>query len=104
MSSWLTPLEISGKSERTGFRLSAQIWQALALVIYRLISDGVSVQDISHAGLVLGRLDFSKKAAHWSNCEVMALDSNGRLYKNAANSTREFRNGLADYFYSIVSK
>ncbi len=102
LSSWLTPLEQGGKAERAGFRLSAQIWQALALVIYRLSSDGASVQDVSHAGLVLGRLDYSKKATHWSACEVMALDSNGRLYKNAANSTREFRNGLADYFYSIV--
>ncbi|MFM2584057.1 hypothetical protein [Vibrio campbellii] len=103
LSSWLTPLEQGGKAERAGFRLSAQIWQALALVIYRLSSDGASVQDVSHAGLVLGRLDYSKKATHWSACEVMALDSNGRLYKNAANSTREFRNGLADYFYRIVS-
>lgn len=85
-------------------RLSAQIWRALALVIYRLSSDGASVQDVSNAGLVLGRLDYSKKATHWSGCEVMALDSNGRLYKNAANSTREFRNGLADYFYRIVSR
>ncbi|EGR1224860.1 hypothetical protein MDT99_000527 [Vibrio vulnificus] len=104
LSSWLTPLEQGGKAERAGFRLSAQIWQALALVIYRLSSDGASVQDVSHAGLVLGRLDYSKKATHWSACEVMALDSNGRLYKNAANSTREFRNGLADYFYSVVSQ
>lgn len=104
LSSWLTPLEQGGKAERAGFRLSAQIWQALALVIYRLSSDGASVQDVSHAGLVLGRLDYSKKATHWRACEVMALDSNGRLYKNAANSTREFRNGLADYFYRIVSR
>ncbi|MFA0612627.1 hypothetical protein AB4582_00180 [Vibrio splendidus] len=104
LSSWLTPLEQGGKAERAGFRLSAQIWQALALVIYRLSSDGASVQDVSHAGLVLGRLDYSKKATHWNDCEVMALDSNGRLYKNAANSTREFRNGLADYFYSVFSR
>ncbi|BAX51823.1 hypothetical protein PDPUS_1_00448 [Photobacterium damselae subsp. piscicida] len=102
LSSWLTPLEKAGKAERAGFRLSAQIWQALALVIYQLVSDGASVQDVSHAGFVLGQLDYSKKATHWSNCEVMALDSNGRLYKNAANSTREFRNGLAIYFYNYV--
>ncbi|WP_419237202.1 hypothetical protein ACN08P_02720 [Photobacterium leiognathi subsp. mandapamensis] len=102
LNSWLTSLEHGGKAERAGFRLSAQIWQALALVIHRLISDGASVQDVSHAGLVLGRLDYSKRATHWNDCEVMALDSNGRLYKNAANSTREFRNGLADYFYSVI--
>ncbi|PMH16343.1 hypothetical protein BCU71_17510 [Vibrio lentus] len=104
LSSWLTPLEQGGKAERAGFRLSAQIWQALALVIYRLSSDCASVQDVSHAGLVLGRLDYSKRATHWSACEVMGLDSNGRLYKNAANSTREFRNGMADYFYNVVSR
>lgn len=102
LRSWLSPLVQGSKAERAGFRLSAQIWQALALVIHQLISDDVSVQGISQAGLVLGRLDYSKKAIHWSDCEVMALDSNGRLYKNAANSTREFRNGLARYFYSIV--
>lgn len=104
LRSWLTPLLQGSKSERAGFRLSAQIWQALALVIHQLISDGVSVQDISKAGLILGRLDYSKKATHWSDCKVMALDSNGRLYKNAANSTREFRNGLARYFYRIIRK
>lgn len=104
LTSWLIPLEQGGKAERAGFRLSAQIWQALALVIHRLISDGSSVQDVRHAGLILGRLDYSKKAIHWGDCEVMALDSNGRLYKNAANSTREFRNGLASYFYRIVKK
>ncbi len=104
LSSWLTPLDQAGKAERDGFRLSAQIWQALALVIYRLVSDGASVQDVRHAGFVLGQLDYSKKAAHWSDCEVMALDSNGRLYKNAANSTREFRNGLAVYFYDYVQR
>ncbi|MGR5323285.1 hypothetical protein ACP3VW_05270 [Vibrio sp. DNB22_17_1] len=104
LSSWLAPLEQGGKAERAGFRLSAQIWQAMALVIHRLSSDGASVQDVSHAGLVLGQLDYCKKASHWGDCEVMALDSNGRLYKNAANSTREFRNGLADYFYSVVSR
>ncbi|WP_284634014.1 hypothetical protein [Photobacterium damselae] len=102
LSSWLTPLEQGGKAERAGFRLSAQIWQALALVIHRLISDGASVQEVSNAGLILGQLDYCKKASHWGDCEVMALDSNGRLYKNAANSTREFRNGLADYFYGVV--
>lgn len=100
LNSWLIPLKQAGKEGRAGFRLSAQIWQALALVVHKLISDGATVQDISHAGLVIGELDYSKKAVHWSCCEVMALDSNGRLYKNAANSTREFRIGLARYFYS----
>ncbi|WP_423808218.1 hypothetical protein OUO06_16670 [Photobacterium damselae] len=101
---WLLPLKRNNNSMRTGFRLSAQIWQALSLVIYQLVAGRSSIEDISKAGLILGKLDYSKKAVHWHNCEVMDLDSNGRLFKNSANSTREFRNGLAKYFLSIVNK
>ncbi len=100
LKAWLQPLE-NNKLTKDGFRLSAQIWQALSLVVYQLVVDGASVEEVTQAGLVLGRLDYSKKAKHWHNCEVMGLDSNGRLFKNTANSTREFRNGLARYFLSL---
>ncbi|WP_305815716.1 hypothetical protein [Photobacterium leiognathi] len=102
LSAWLQPLKQGNKSMRAGFRLSAQIWQALSLVVYQLIVNGDSIEKIINAGLALGELDYSKKATHWHNCEVMALDSNGRLFKNSANSTREYRNGLATYFYNFV--
>ncbi|MFS1869906.1 hypothetical protein [Vibrio lentus] len=100
---WIHPLKQGNKSMRAGFRLSAQIWQALSLVVYQLVANGASIEDVTNAGWHLGKLDYSKKATHWHDCEVMGLDSNGRLYKNSANSTREYRNGLATYFYSLVS-
>lgn len=103
LMAWLQPLQNNNK-HRTGFRLSAQIWQALSLVLHQLINDDATIEDVSKAGLILGQLDYSKKAAHWHDCEVMALDSNGRLYKNAASSTREFKIGLAKYFLHLVSK
>lgn len=102
LKAWLQPLQNNNKLTRGGFRLSAQIWQALSLVVYKLVADGASIEDITQAGLILGRLDYSKRATHWHNCGVMGLDSNGRLFKNTANSTREFRNGLAQYFLALV--
>ncbi len=103
LKAWLQPLQSNNKLTRGGFRLSAQIWQALSLVLHQLVADGASVEEVTQAGLVLGKLDYSKKATHWHNCDVMGLDSNGRLFKNAMNSTREFRNGLAKYFLGLVS-
>lgn len=102
LKAWLQPLENNNKLTKDGFRLSAQIWQALSLVVYKLVADGASIEDITQAGLILGILDYSKRATHWHNCGVMGLDSNGRLFKNTANSTREFRNGLAQYFLALV--
>ncbi|WP_419240482.1 hypothetical protein [Photobacterium leiognathi] len=101
LKAWLQPLENNNKLAKDGFRLSAQIWQALSLVVYTLVADDASIEDITLAGLILGRLNYSKRATHWHNCRVMGLDSNGRLFKSTANSTREFRNGLARYFLSL---
>ncbi|HIF9108092.1 TPA: hypothetical protein ACX6PT_000810 [Photobacterium damselae] len=101
LDAWLKPLKFDA-SKRIGFRLSAQIWQALSLVLHHLVTNGSSIKDLTFAGRLLGELDYSKKAAHWHNCEVMGLDSNGRLFKNSVNSTREFRNGLASYFLDLV--
>ncbi len=104
LGAWLQPLTHNEHRLRTGFRLSAQIWQALSIVIFKLVSRGASSSELIQAGIVLGKLDYSKKAPHWQNCDVMDLDSNGRLYKNSANSTRDFRNGLADYFLFVIKQ
>ncbi|MDP2531560.1 hypothetical protein Q8W16_03395 [Photobacterium damselae subsp. piscicida] len=103
LDAWLQPLKQGDKSIRTGFRLSSQIWQALSLVVHQLAMNNISIEEVTQAGIVLGELDYSKRATHWRNCEVMELDSNGRLYKSAANSTREFRIGLARYFIGVIS-
>ncbi|TON63933.1 hypothetical protein CGH51_25705, partial [Vibrio parahaemolyticus] len=64
--------------------------------------NGASIEQVKRAGQIIGRLDYGKKATHWNECDVMKLDSNGRLYKNSANSSREFRAGLARYFINLV--
>ncbi|WP_029825753.1 hypothetical protein [Vibrio parahaemolyticus] len=103
MRSWLKPLGESFVSNRSGYQLSPQVWQALGLVIYQLVKDGMSSDELEKAGRALGKLDYSKNANHWKNCPVMELDTQGRIYKNAANSTRQFRFGLQEYFLKVIS-
>ncbi|EGQ8007517.1 hypothetical protein [Vibrio parahaemolyticus] len=103
ISGWLEPLKASFKSNRSGYQLSPQVWQSLGLVIHRLINDGMSIEELTNAGRVLGSLDYSKNAKHWKICPVMELDSQGRIYKNAASSTRLFRVGLQEYFLKVIN-
>ncbi|WP_045498846.1 hypothetical protein [Vibrio hyugaensis] len=99
---WLEPIYSGSELARGGFRLSAQIWQALSLVVHELVSKGAGVELVEGAGAKLGQLDYSKQASHWQNCDVMGLDSNGRLFKSAVKSTREFKRGLKDYFLDCI--
>lgn len=100
---WLEPLYENRLQDRSGFRLSAQIWQALSLVVNELVLDGRTLNEILYAGQQLSKLDYGKQAKHWKDCDVMQLDSNGRLFKNGAKSTREFKLGLKDYFIKVVA-
>ncbi|MDA0151582.1 hypothetical protein OH460_04610 [Vibrio sp. Makdt] len=100
---WLTPIRENHEHDRKGFRLSAQIWQALSLVINALVLEGKTLDQVSNAGAQLGKLDYGKRAKHWKNCDVMQLDSNGRLFKNGVRSTREFKLGLKDYFIKVLT-
>ncbi|MGF1758956.1 hypothetical protein L4D76_13660 [Photobacterium sagamiensis] len=102
LRAWLAPLEHRFVHNRSGYHLSPQVWLALGLVIHQLVKDGASVEMLAEAGKTLGELDYRKSASHWRNCQVMELDAKGRVYKNAANSTRQFRIGLADYFLQLV--
>ncbi|MCW8336015.1 hypothetical protein [Vibrio paucivorans] len=99
---WLEPLRRDFVGNRSGYHLSPQVWQALGLTIHQLVSDGASIEELNIAGKVLGQLNYSKNAKHWSNCSVMELDSKGRIYKNAASSTRQFRVGLFEYFENLL--
>ncbi|HHB1579577.1 TPA: hypothetical protein ACN983_004694 [Vibrio parahaemolyticus] len=99
---WLEPLRRDFVGNRSGYHLSPQVWQALGLTIHQLVSDGASIEELNIAGKVLGQLNYSKNAKHWSNCSVMELDSKGRIYKNAASSTRQFRVGLFEYFKNFL--
>ncbi|HFD4043586.1 TPA: hypothetical protein ACGU4V_003731 [Vibrio vulnificus] len=103
ISGWLEPLKASFISNRSGYQLSPQVWQSLGLVIHQLVNDGMSDHELTDAGRVLGSLNYSKNAKHWENCPVMELDAQGRIYKNAASSTRLFRIGLQEYFLSVIN-
>lgn len=103
MRGWLKPLKESFISDRSGYHLSPQVWQALGLVIHQLVKDGMSPDELEHAGRVLGNLNYSKNVKHWKKCPVMELDTQGRIYKNAAASTRLFRAGLLDYFLKVIN-
>lgn len=102
INAWLEPLKDTFINNRSGYHLSPQVWQALGLTIHQLVNHGASLQDLKTAALILGNLDYSKNASHWSSCSVMAMDSKGRIYKNAASSTRLFRMGLFEYFIGLT--
>lgn len=103
MKGWLESLKEAFVDNRSGYHLSPQVWLALGLTIHQLVSNGASCEDLKIAGKVLGQLNYSKNAKHWSNCSVMELDSKGRIYKNAAGSTRQFRVGLFEYFFAVLN-
>ncbi|MEZ8064304.1 MULTISPECIES: hypothetical protein [Vibrio] len=103
LQAWLAPLREDFTGNRSGYHLSPQVWQALGLTIHQLVSDGASCEDLKIAGEVLGQLNYRKNAKHWSNCSVMELDSKGRIYKNSAASTRQFRVGLFEYFCAVLN-
>ncbi|KOO13724.1 hypothetical protein AKJ18_17550 [Vibrio xuii] len=103
IQAWLEPLREDFADNRSGYHLSPQVWQAVGLTIHQLVSDGASCEDLKIAGEVLGQLNYSKNAKHWSNCSVMELDSKGRIYKNSAGSTRQFRVGLFEYFFAVLN-
>ena len=103
LQAWLEPLREDFTGNRSGYHLSPQVWLALGLTIHQLVSDGASCEDLKIAGEVLGQLNYSKNAKHWSNCSVMELDSKGRIYKNSAASTRQFRVGLFEYFCAVLN-
>ncbi|MEZ9544416.1 hypothetical protein AB4209_21100 [Vibrio sp. 10N.286.48.C11] len=102
LRAWLEPLKSTFVDDRSGYHLSPQIWQAIGLTFHHLNQDGVSNDDLMAAGNVLGQLDYGKSARHWEDCSVMDLDAKGRIYKNAASSTRLFRAGLTEYFVEAV--
>lgn len=102
LKEWLEAQREAFTINRSGYQLSPQVWQALGLTIHQLLSNGASGEKLKVAGKALGQLDYSKNAKHWSHCSVMELDSKGRIYKNAAGSTRQFRVGLFEYFVTLL--
>ncbi|WP_318510086.1 hypothetical protein [Photobacterium leiognathi] len=103
LKAWLKPLKVQFANNRSGYHLSPQVWQALGLTIHQLLNNEVSITALKNAGKTLGELNYSKSASHWGRCDVMELDSKGRAYKNASNSTRQFRSGLSTYFLEVIN-
>ncbi len=100
---WVQMQNEAFANNRSGYQLSPQVWQALGLTIHQLVFEGSSCDSLKVAAKILGQLDYSKNAKHWANCPVMELDSKGRVYKNSASSTRQFRSGLVEYFLAILA-
>ncbi|MEH0690908.1 hypothetical protein H4F17_17900 [Vibrio cholerae] len=102
LRAWLEPLKNAFVDDRSGYHLSPQVWQAIGLTFHHLNQGDVSNDELVSAGNAIGKLDYSKTAKHWNDCSVMDLDAKGRIYKNAASSTRLFRAGLAEYFVGVI--
>lgn len=102
LRAWLEPLKNAFVDDRSGYHLSPQVWQAIGLTFHHLNQGDVSNDELVSAGNAIGKLDYSKTAKHWNDCSVMDLDAKGRIYKNAASSTRLFRAGLAEYFVEVI--
>lgn len=100
--SWLDEATTQFLRNRDGFHYSTQIWQALALVVHELLRRECDLEKIAIYGQILGKLDYSKKASHWSNCKAMVLDTSGINYKNATNGGRSFRDAVARYFLELI--
>lgn len=98
LKSWLAAVQPQMTKSSKGFSHSTQLWQALGLVMHNLIvKEEASLKDCSEAGRRLGKLDYSKSATHWGNCDAMEIDASGVNYKNATGGGRAFRIGLANY-------
>ncbi|EAS40733.1 hypothetical protein C9J48_11025 [Photobacterium profundum] len=104
LTAWLEGVKEKLRQNRDGFYYSTQVWQALGLVIYHLlfVSKSNDINQFATAGRVLGDLDYARNASHWANCKAMTKDINGENYKNATKGGRTFREGVAEYFVSIV--
>ncbi|MGR6861520.1 hypothetical protein ACU5EH_15095 [Aliivibrio salmonicida] len=101
MKAWLEGIK-KQLIDRDGYHYSPQIWQSLGLVIHNLVKTKMDEANIKQAGKILGRLDYSKKALHWKNCNAMELDASGSYYKNATGGGRAFRVGISKYFLEVI--
>lgn len=101
LSAWLDGVENELYVCPKGLYKSTQLWQALGLVLHDLINiEKATPLQCENAGSALGKINYSKSAAHWENCDVMEIDKTGKAYKNASGGGRAFRVGLARYLLS----
>ncbi|WP_318474363.1 hypothetical protein [Photobacterium leiognathi] len=104
MHSWLKTIEPCLKSNVNSFLYSTQVWQAIGLVIHFLLKDHDPSSEIFHeAGIKIGKLNYDKSSMHWSQCKALKLDISGSHYINATGGGRTLRDGMAQYFISLMS-
>lgn len=92
---WLDGVKEQFVSDRDGFHYSPSLWLAIGLLINRL--NHSDEDEVAMVAKQLSKLDYSRSAEHWVDCEVMVLDGKGSEYKNASGGGRPFRIGLANY-------
>lgn len=79
--------------DRTGFQLVATLIQGLGLVfnnLWRTYESLPSVERTNHiyqAAKKLGRLDYSRRAIHWSDCSCVSLSEHGTYIVNTGGAT-----------------
>lgn len=101
LKQWLSFLEPQFKNNPHGFHYSTQVWQAIGLVIYHLHKTS-NTESIGRAASILGSLDYDKSASHWSACHALKLDASRKTYVNATGGGRSLRDGVAEYFISLL--
>ncbi|MEZ9170357.1 hypothetical protein AB4122_02705 [Vibrio cyclitrophicus] len=87
--------------DRQGFQLVATLIQGLGLVFHNLwvtyesLAPAERTNYIYQAARKLGKLDYSRMAAHWSDCTCVSLNENGMYIVNTGGSTS--RKGFATH-------
>ncbi|HIF9276601.1 TPA: hypothetical protein ACX6QU_000256 [Photobacterium damselae] len=105
MKGWICGLEKELQYNHSGFHHSMQVWQALGLVIYHLRNKkNTNLKDFNSAGKLLSKLDYSKSAEHWSQCQAFKKDSTNTFWINATGGGRTFRDKVAQYFIELIEE
>ena len=102
LASWIDELGERFSKNKNDYQVSSSLIQSLGLVFYTLYEIHYKnkktneIYEITKAAKELAKLDYSKKATQWSNCEVMQKSNKG--YINSSSGGATFRIGLAKYF------
>ncbi|WP_318463190.1 DNA sulfur modification protein DndB [Photobacterium leiognathi] len=103
MKGWVSCLENKFQQNSNGFHRSMQIWQAIGVVAYNLTQNTkITESELFTAGQVLGQMDYSKSASHWSRCKAFKKDASGTYWINATGGGRTMRDKVTDYFMVIL--
>lgn len=102
IATWIDELGERFYKNKNDYQVSSSLIQSLGLVFYSLYAihnknSGTNlIYEITKKAKELAMLDYSKKASHWSNCDVMKKSHTG--YINSSSGGATFRVGLAKYF------